>query len=88
MVLLWVAAPLAACAWCFAGQWVTIGLSCGGAVCCGCAVLGRFGGGHSGLHGGSAWGVLGGFGVGGVVGAAHGLGLVPLVGGLYVSPWA
>ena len=29
------------------------------------AVLGRFGGGHSGLHGGSAWGVLGGFGVGG-----------------------
>ena len=35
------------------------------ARCAAGAVLGRFGGGHSGLHGDSAWGVLGGFGIGG-----------------------
>ena len=40
------------------------------------AVLGWFGGGCLGLHGGLAWV--------GMVGAAYGLGLVPLVGGLYV----
>ena len=38
-----------------------------------------------GLHGGLALGGLGGSAWAGVVGAAHGLGLVPLVGGLYVS---
>ena len=77
--------PLAACAWCFAGQCVTIGLSCGGAVCCGVLCSGGLGVGIRGCmaarlgarSGDSAWV--------GVVGAAHGLGLVPLVGGLYVS---
>ena len=49
------------------------------------AVLGWFGGGHSGLHGGLALGGLGSLAWAGVVGAAHGLSLVPLVGGLYVS---
>ena len=49
------------------------------------AVLGWFGGGPSGLRGGLALGGLGGSAWVGVVGAAHGLGLVPLVGGLYVS---
>ena len=29
-------------------------------------VLGQFGRGHSGLHGGSAWGTLGEFGMGGL----------------------
>ena len=57
--------PLAACAWCFAGSAFTIGLSCGGAVCCGVPCSGGFGVGHLGLHGGSSWGVLGGFGMGG-----------------------
>ena len=49
------------------------------------AVLGWFGGGHSGLHGGLALVGLGDSAWAGVVGAAHGLALVPLVGGLYVS---
>ena len=82
------ACPLAACAWCFAGQCVTIGLSCGGTVCCGVLCSGGLGVGIRGCmaarlrarSGDSAWA--------GVVGAAYGLGLVPLVGGLCVSSCA
>ena len=66
--------PLAACVWCFTGQCITIGLSCGGTVCCWVLCSGRLGMGIGGCmvarlgvcSGGSAWA--------GVVDAVRGLG--------------
>ena len=76
---------LAACAWCFAGSAFTIGLSCDGAVCCGVLCSGGLGVGIRGCMAAWLWAGLGDSAWAGVVGAAHGLGLLPLVGGLCVS---